>query len=290
MQSVNATMPFIVGVGRSGTTLLRLMLDAHPDLSIPPETHFVPQLLQEKMESRDDFVKFMTGVATWRDFELNEEEPRLCLEGLRPFSISGGVREFYRLYARRFQKKYFGDKTPLYLSSMTLIAQAFPEARFIHLIRDGRDVAMSYRGLWFGPGEDASSAARFWMERINVGRQQACSLKYYHEVRYEELIKDASSVLKKICAFIDIPFSEQMLNYHNTSAYRLSELGDRFRDDGTICVKREDRMHIHALTHLPPDRSRIERWKSAMSETDQKLFERVAGKLLRNLGYETKYC
>jgi hypothetical protein len=289
MQQENKVMPFVVGVGRSGTTLLRLMLDAHPDLAVPPETHFIPQLLQNEDISRDEFLKIITSAHTWHDFGVNEKELRLALYSLRSFSAAEGLRLFYQLYARKFQKRYYGDKTPLYLSSMLLIQCGLPEARFIHVIRDGRDVAMSYRGLWFGPGEDIRSAASFWKERISAGRNQASELKYYLEVRYEELITNTKSVLKEICTFIEIPFSEQMLHYYRQSNERLAELGDRFNEHGSVRVKRDDRMSIHAMTKYPPDKTRVQSWKCSMTEADQRLFESVAGKLLHDLGYETQF-
>ena len=73
---------------------------------------------------------------------------------LQPFSADAGLRAFYAPYAERFSKKIVGDKTPLYILHMSRIQRCLPEARFIHLIRDGRDVALSYRGLWFGPGNE----------------------------------------------------------------------------------------------------------------------------------------
>jgi hypothetical protein len=289
MQQGNKVMPFIVGVGRSGTTLLRLMLDAHPDLAIPPETHFIPQLFQENNINREEFINIISNTHTWADFRINKKDLQMSLESVRPFSVGGGVRMFYQLYAQKFNAKYYGDKTPLYLSSMSLIQRNLPEARFIHLIRDGRDVAMSYRGLWFGPGDDIRMAARLWKDRIYEGRLQANSLKYYHEIRFEDLVANTESVLREICEFIELPYSPHMLDYYRKSNERLAELGDRHHKDGSVYVKRSDRISIHALTQFPPDQERSQRWKRSMTESNQKQFENEAGQLLVDLGYETRY-
>jgi hypothetical protein len=153
-----SAVPFVVGVGRCGTTLLRLMLDAHPNIAIPPETHFIPALADPGVNesSCEEFFRIVTSSPRWADFHLDKALFRSALEKLNPFSQSDGLRCFYSMYADRFGKRCWGDKTPSYSLHMTLIQSLMPEARFIHLIRDGRDVALSYRGLWFGPGNSGN--------------------------------------------------------------------------------------------------------------------------------------
>ena len=159
---LRAPVPFIVGVGRSGTTLLRLMLDAHPDLAIPGETHFLLDLLaqNENGPARDRIFRAMIEAPTWPNLAVSESTFKAALDEVEPFSVPDAIRTFYRLYAQRFGKDRWGDKTPPYRSCMTGIQQLLPEAYFIHIIRDGRDVALSYRGLWFGPGDGIEAQAR----------------------------------------------------------------------------------------------------------------------------------
>src|SRR5882672_5844881 len=98
-------MPIVVGVLRSGTTLLRLMLDSHPELAIPPETGFLvgaSQLEGSGDELRDRLIQVMTELETWQDFDLPMAEIRRELGTLEPFRVADGVRAFYRLYASRF--------------------------------------------------------------------------------------------------------------------------------------------------------------------------------------------
>jgi len=98
-------MPFIVGVPRSGTTLLRVMLDAHPALAIPPETGFVLdacRLSDEDGELRERLLETLTGCHTWSHMRVSEAALRASLGAIDPFDVADGVRAFYGLYAERF--------------------------------------------------------------------------------------------------------------------------------------------------------------------------------------------
>ena len=138
--------PFIVGVNRSGTTLLRLMLDSHPQMTIPPETHFVPEMIRlarRENTTRKRLVRAATDHPRWGDFGLEEEVLLGRLQEVKPLNPADAIRVFYDLYAEKEGKPRWGDKTPRYMRAMPRIERALPEARFIHLIRDGRDVALS---------------------------------------------------------------------------------------------------------------------------------------------------
>lgn len=141
--------PVLVGVPRSGTTLLRLMLDAHPQLAIPPETGFLMNPLDAAVGPEalaKQICQFPSAAPAWADYGLEAAIFRAAAAQLSPQAEVGDVlRLFYRLYAERFTKPRSGDKTPGYLGLMPLVAKVLPEAHFIHIIRDGRDVALSWR-------------------------------------------------------------------------------------------------------------------------------------------------
>src|SRR5690606_22340526 len=105
--------PFVVGVGRSGTTLLRLMLDAHPELAIPPETHFLPELIESARSGAGAAELAAAAAASrhWGDLGISalDFEARLRLGGTRP---DQAARAFFELYAERHGKPRWGDKTP----------------------------------------------------------------------------------------------------------------------------------------------------------------------------------
>jgi len=276
--------PFIVGVARSGTTLLRLMLDAHPHLAIPGETHFLAPLLKQPPSSKEEFLQELTGAETWENMALQPADLRAALDRLETFSLADATRCFYRLYASRLGKARWGDKTGRYLSIMTSLEGLLPEAHFIHIIRDGRDNALSFQGLWFGPGDDFADLAQFWAGRINAARQQAKTLPRYLEVRYEALVAEPERVLREICDFIALPFDPAMLAYHDAGAARLAEYTRPFGREGMPTGIDEFRT-IYARAATPPDPARIGRWRSEMPLAEQRRFEAVAGPLLRELGY-----
>lgn len=282
-------MPIIVGAPRSGTTLLRFMLDAHPELSIPPETGFLaadPALFQHL--SRREFAEFIEqfppGAPAWQDFCLPSAAWRDALLNLEDFSPANGFRTVYRLYAARFSKSRWGDKTPGYVQCMRQIGQLLPEAHFIHLIRDGRDVALSWRKTWFSPGPDMTTLASHWKQWVTAGRGSGTARCL--EVRYEELVQDPAPVLRRICDFISLEFQPSMLRFFENTPARLAEHAERRRSDGTLIVGREQRLEQQRLTTRPPVSARALAWRTAMTPAERDAFASVAGDLLAELGYE----
>ena len=283
--------PFVVGVGRSGTTLLRLMLDAHPELAIPPETHFLPALIDlweggERPGSDEQAVAVMSH-AGWRDFGFDQGELESIFEETAA-SAAEAVRAFYAAYASRHSKPRWGDKTPVYMESIARIGDTLDgQARFVHLIRDGRDVAASRGARAVKRGRSATPAtkeAETWKRRIESAREQAAEVEHYLEVRYEDLIADPESTLRRVCGFAELEFDPAMLAYHEGARERLSELSDLPGKGGTVRPGSE-RVEAHALTSEPPRTDRIERWRKDLEPSSIADYERVAGDLLVDLGY-----
>lgn len=193
--------PFIVGASRSGTTLLRLMLDAHSELAIGPETHFVPALL--KTGSREEFLKVLTEHPRFADQQISAEELKLS----EPFDASEAVRAFYGLYAANQDKPIWADKTPRYVRQMPEIQAALPEVRFVHIIRDGRDAALSGLRTGIGP-ETLEGQTIQWRQAVRKGRTSARELLpgSYLEVFYEDLVREPASVLERVCEFIGLSY------------------------------------------------------------------------------------
>lgn len=280
--------PFIVGAPRSGTTLLRLMLDAHPELCIPPETGFLPDAAALRGRGgalRRAFFETVTGTRSWADINLTRERFAAALEEIEPFTVTEGARAFYRAYAARFGKPRWGDKTPLYCLHMVEIERILPEARFVHIIRDGRDVALSLRGLWFSPGDDVEELAAHWRTWLRTARRLGRGRRHYMEVRYEELIADAPAVLRKVCEFVRLDYDPRMERYYERSGERLDEVKTVYRPDGTLLISKEERLHNHRFATRPPEPSRVHRWREEMDAETRSRFAAVAGDLLGELGY-----
>jgi hypothetical protein len=282
--------PFVIGMTRSGTTLMRLMLDSHPELTIPPESHFIPRVIETFNAGRDSpahVARVITGSRRWADFGIPAGELEHELRKLRPVvTPEMAARTFYRLYAKRQGKSRWGDKTPGYATKVRRINRTLPEARFIHMIRDGRDVAISLRDR--DAGLSMEQVARRWRHRINRTRRAAQHVPDYIEIRYEDLVADPEGTLRRICEHIELDYSPKMLDYHTRAPERLAELGRELpAEESKRGLSAESRLEAHSLTAEPPRTDRAGRWRNEMSEADLAIFEEHAGELLRDLGYET---
>lgn len=285
-------MPMIVGSPRSGTTLLRFLLDSHPDLAIPPETGFL--LLGKQLEPsenlRNEFLFNITNYPLeapgWADYQLAIEKFQIELDRIQPFSVAAGFRTFYRLYAENHGKLRWGDKTPSYCSHLQYLEELLPEARFIHIVRDGRDAAVSLRKRWFSPGHDIDVQAQFWQNHVTHAQNQGRLCRHYLELRFEDLINNAEHAMRRICSFIELEFHECMLNYYQRTPERLREHQARCRTDGTIIVTQEERIAQQMHTTRPLDSTRIGQWKTDLTLDEADRFKELAGTTLREYGYE----
>jgi hypothetical protein len=285
-----AGAPFIVANPGSGTTLLRMMLDAHPALAIPPETHFIPKVVkacEEPGDARERVFELLTTHRRWPDFQLDAGELRRRLDRIEPFGAGDALRAFYGLYAEQQGKPRWGDKSPSYVRRMRRVASALPEAHFVHLVRDGRDVALSQVEVDFGPDE-VTGAAEDWVNGIGKARRQARRLRHYMELRYEDLVADPEPALRRVCEFVELRWDPAMLAYHEGAAERMAEVTRDFERGGGPAIPAAVRAERHTRVAEPPQRVRAGRWRADMSASDRAAFEAIAGELLAELGYEVE--
>jgi hypothetical protein len=270
---------FVVGCGRSGTTLLRLMLDAHPDLAIPPESHFLSRFghaldRYEAPRGGVDGGRLAADVLRTRTFAawgVPEDDVLTRVRALAPpASFADVIDAVYTAYAEPRGASRWGDKTPRYVLDIPLFDRLFAGSRFVHIVRDGRDVAMSLRSVRFGPN-DPMSAAGFWARRVRAGRRDGGALGAgrYHEVRYEALVADPERELRGICETIDLSWDPAMLEYHR-------RVDEALPDDRRSQHRHEDR----------PPTAGLRDWRTQMPPAEVAAFEAVAGDLLDELGYE----
>ncbi len=231
----------------------------------------------------------MTTNRTWEDFGIGADEMRSRLESIPPGDAGAAVRAFFDAYAERQGKPRWGDKTPAYMLSVTRIGRALPEARFIHLIRDGRDVALSQTARAINEQPPPPAQAARWVKRITKSREQAEKLggDRYIEARYEDLVRGPEPVLRRICEFIELDWDPGMLAYHERAAERLQEMAGELRGEGAHARQEAGyRIDNHRPTTRPPDPSKLDKWRREMDPADLAGYEEVAGGLLRELGYE----
>lgn len=270
--------PFIVARGRSGTTLLRAMFDSHPDMAIPNESHFVVQFARRRetyeRSAGFDVERFAKDLVRHWAFQRWSLPATEVLEAYRtkpPTDYASAIRTLYETYARHHGKTRYGDKTPSYVLHVDVLAVTFPEARFIHLIRDGREVALSYLDADFG-SRTLGQAALYWDQFVRAGRAAGSRLgpDRYLEVRYEDLISDPERILTELCAFVGLPFDERMISYHQRAEQLVSSLSHK---------------ESHHNLYRPPT-SGLRDWRRDLSRRDIAVFEALAGDLLGELGYE----
>ena len=269
------------------------MLDAHSELAIPPETGFLTlgqQLRGTGDKLRENFYKAIVSygepIPSWPDFDISEEAFWSALSEIKRFNVSEGFRTFYRLYATQRKKPRWGDKTPIYCKHINTIRQLLPEARFVHIIRDGRDAALSLRHLWFSPGWEIETQASYWRDCVVAARHAGAGHADYMEIRYEDLVLNTREVLERVCAHVDLGFEDSMLKYYEQASERLKEHKGRSRSDGTTFLTQEERLQQQQRVTQPPDPTCVFAWKRTMDAEERRQFQIVAGDLLKELGYE----
>lgn len=190
-------------------------------------------------------------------------------------SYSEIVAGIYEEWARKEKKRRWGDKTPQYVTEIPTLLEIFPGCKIIHIIRDGRDVALSWLNVNFGP-ENVFTAASDWKYFVSAGREFGKALlpETYLEVRYEEILVRPRDVLECVSAFLGETFHDETL--------KPNSLERGFRDPvlGARSPKYVSRTEIVG--------ENSEKWKEKMSRSDRITFESVAGDLLESLGYETE--
>jgi hypothetical protein len=265
---------FIVGSARSGTTLLRLMLNAHPEVAVPSESRFVVEFWEGRDEvDVDRFLKKLAAYHLFAHWQVPIDAVRTEIGDVASCRYSDAVAAAYRAFARAHGKSRWGDKTPRYVEHIPFLAGLFPGARFVHMMRDGRNVALSYANVPFGP-KTVARAARLWARRVEVGIRDGRALPqgHYLELTYERLIADSESEIGSLCSFLDLKFDPGMLDHT-----------ERARD---VILDRA-RKYNPLITQRPG--AGASDWTRAMKPSHVKVFEAVAGNALDTAGYERRY-
>jgi hypothetical protein len=265
----------VLGVRRSGTTLLRVMLDRNPALAIPDESYFVPQLARRHPAPVDPAafaadLQRLPSLLEW-GVPLDAVHRRL-----RPGMTTGAaIAAIFEAYAAEHGKERWGDKTPLYMQYLGLLERLFPDALYVHLIRDGRDAALSFLSVpdgvvteGWGHPRDARGFASQWATELRAARRLGSRVggDRYTELRYEALVADAPAVLRRVCAFAGLDYGDEMLDYVGRT---------------------ESARKPHQQRLNEPPRTGVRDWRTEMEPGERRRFESVAGGLLRELGYET---
>lgn len=261
---------FIIGSPRSGTTLLRYMLQMHPRIAIPRESHFVVGLAPRRIlwkrphrASVDDILDHH-WVRTW---DFDRDVARRYVEQISPQTYPELVSAVFTAYAAAHDKERWGDKTPGFASHVPLLAGMFGDAQFIHVIRDGRETAASLAERAFGP-RTAIAGAFWWRRRVRRARVTGRKLgsDRYYELRLEDLIAAPELSLREVCEFLGEDYTPEMLDYWKRAQQR--GLGG------------------DAVMHLTkPPTPGLRDWKRGLTPLEQRGVEAVCYRTLREFGY-----
>jgi hypothetical protein len=275
---------FVVGCPRSGTTLLQRLLDAHPALVICPESFWIPYYYKKRIGLTPEGL--VTPELISRLFEyykfyrmkLDRDELEDLIRSGEPVTYSNFVSALFDLHGEIHGKPLVGDKTPDYARNLPTLHALWPEAKFIHLIRDGRDVQLSavnwkrkaarFTSLFPSWGkEPVATAASWWEWHVRQAREsgQLLGPGLYCEVHYEALVERPDEECARLCAFLGIPYDSSMLRFHEGR----TRLGDS-RD---------------AKAAWLPVTPGLRDWRVQMTAAEVERFEGVAGALLDELGY-----
>jgi hypothetical protein len=275
---------FVVGCPRSGTTLLGRMANAHPQLAVIHETRWIVRYFEKRigMTAEDmvtpELVPALLGYRQFLELGIGREWLNQLIGGQESVSYSRFVTSLFDLYGVMHQKSLVGDKCPRYVRALPLLHRLWPDTRFVHLIRDGRDVCLSIvnwrsadRILGHFPtwvADPFSTAAVWWDWHARLGLEsgRAMPAGFYQEVRYESLVADPGPVCAEICEFLQLPYTDVMLRFNE----------GKVRNDPGLDAKQ---------AWLPPTPG-LRDFRSQMQADELERVEAAAGDLIEELGYQ----
>ena len=272
---LNKSAIFLLGVPRSGTTLLRMMIDSHPEIMCGPEAPWIagwgagkqPNLKELALflaNNKWGAVKGLTGVEQESIYDLIAS----LIDGIMSKS------------AQAQAKRYWADKTPTNIIAVPFLYSLFPNAKFVHIFRDGRDVALSTRAAHWKTinfegqrvKNNYGNALKRWCTWIEQFHTDTKKLGLtYISVRYENLVCSPKEEMQKILDFLEIPWNDLVLSPHRADHDIVNRKGEGIKS----FYKR------HSI-----DTNSLYRWKSQLNWFDRRLTKVVAEKTLMNLGYE----
>jgi hypothetical protein len=265
----------IYGSARSGTSLLSRIVGSHPNIGVPFESHlynrFYPwlkyygDLAQAKNRDRLIHDLLQTDVMALWDRKPEYDDIVRLLEHNDFHSIVDAMMKAWLL---KSNKSRWGEKTPWHMFYWREIMEGFPDAKYIFIVRDGRDASLSWRAARFGPKHMLPLAKR-WKHFHDVYEQfkQAVNKDNLYELRYEDLLDNPEKIAREICEFLGEDYSDEMLAFYKTTTSYKTDKGN------------------DANLSKPLMQSNKEKWRETFSAKESRIFEAIAGDTLERYGY-----
>lgn len=226
---------FIVGSGRSGNTLLRAILSVHDKIVIPPEFYKMQQVIKTlfKYQHKDwnflveksvDAIYSSNDIDTW---ELSREILTKQLLSVKENnqSLEEVIHQLYTSYGVSKGKKdiIWGDKSPINTYNLFWISKVFPKAKYIHLVRDGRDVSLSY--FKSGIYDTIKEAAKRWVRSIQqvYHFKRKINSENFLEIKYETMVEDPEKVIRMVCRFLSISYADDLIRDYKKQSMKMGD-------------------------------------------------------------------
>ena len=268
----------LVGCPRSGTTLLSVILHAHPRIAMPPETRFLFPVYRRRNsfgdlsdeQNRRRLARQITGRGSrFSQLGLNRRAVIREIVNGAP-TVGSAMAIVWREFARSRGKERWGEKRPLYWQQMDWLMRLFPDAQVVHLVRDPRACVTSLLDVkWWHGGFQGALTTWALSDRELRGFGERAPQGSYYALRFEDLLTDPRDELAKLCKFLGEDFDEGMLDFAGAA--------------GDIVPERKV---WHSLTHEPLDPSRGERWRERLTPGDVAVIEAVTGAAMKHHGYQ----
>ena len=291
MEKIEGANPFafIVGNPRSGTTLLRHILDSHSEIAFLVESAWIMNWFEKRLGisaggvvSPELVPLLLSKHRLFRDLDLgiSAEEMYGWIQSNLECSWAKFISLLCDRYGQARGKPLVGNKTPSFVRRIQAMHELWPKTKFIHIIRDGRDVFLSARVKWKDrpsfrdfstwSQDTVTTSALWWEWNVRLGREAGRQLPpdLYYEIRYERLVEDPKKECIQLCEFLGVSFETAMLRHHES--FRA-----RHQPNGRV---------INARVALPITAG-LRNWRSEMDVAELKRFEASAGTLLNELDY-----
>lgn len=286
---------FILGRPRSGTSLLRMLFDAHPQVAIPPEFPLIPLLANKFSKistwNQEQILSFIESIyenqtfghRTIQHLRINREA---LTNDLLKFAGNGTLADLFTGLNAHSQSafpksdiQFVGDKNPLYSIYIRLLMKVFPHAKFVCIIRDYRDTFTSLTTMKGNPVEAPVLALQISRWRYVVKKFLRYNQRFpdrFHLVTYENLVNHPEQELKQINAFLSIPYDPSVLSYH-------------LRQESIIGTYGQETIHkFHQSLLNPINKRRVGLWKTHLTSKQVLVADQIAGRYADLFGYERR--
>lgn len=273
----NTKMFFIVGTQRSGTTLLRLILNAHSQITVPRESFFLMPFLKKKYLNRfitgsslRAFADYISSIPKFKAtfVDGNYGDFVLQLAQREKITLRDLINDMFSSHCRNEGKNIWGNKTPSFFRKIDILFHLFPDAKFIHIVRDGRDVFDSWRKM--NPSmNNVASVALDWSYKLFKIEKSFKKIPANNKItiRYEDLLNTPEKIIQSICSLLGVKCEANMLDFYKSShKYTIPQHSE--------------------LIFKPLDKSNVSKWKKCLTPREVKTFNLLARHYLKKYDYE----